>query len=258
MKSATILGSGNVATNLATALYNNGFTIDCVFSRSAENALELAKTVPAYFTNSLSDIGNKSDVYFLCLSDDAAIQVTSQLKIDNKPIFHTSGTLDISILRCVSENRGVFYPLQTFTKSNPIEFTDIPICIEANNETTLSIAQVIANSLSKHVFQINSEQRKAIHIAAVFANNFTNHLYHISQQILKENDLSFSLLIPLIEETTNKLKTQQNPKDLQTGPAKRNDKQILHEHSVFLSKNSDFQKTYNTLTGSILKTHNHD
>ena len=125
----------------------------------------------------------------------------------------------------------------------------IPICLEAENTFDFRVLDTVAKSISKAVFPINSEQRKALHVAAVFVNNFTNHLYQIGQEICEENKVPFEILKPLIQETANKINTL-NPTEAQTGPAKRNDSTTIEAHLEYLT-NENQKNIYKILTQSI-------
>ena len=129
-------------------------------------------------------------------------------------------------------------------------FKTIPICLEAQNDTDYKTLETIAKSVSNSVNNINSKQRKALHVAAVFVSNFTNHLYQMSADICAENELSFDILKPLIQETANKIMTL-SPKDAQTGPAKRKDTQTINEHLSFLTDENQ-KEIYKLLTKSII------
>jgi predicted short-subunit dehydrogenase-like oxidoreductase (DUF2520 family) len=140
--------------------------------------------------------------------------------------------------------------LQTFSKAKPLDFSQIPIALEAENESDYTVLETVANAISTQVHHINSEQRKALHIAAVFVCNFTNHLYKIGNDICIENNLSFDLLKPLILETADKIITL-SPTDAQTGPAKREDTVTINAHLNFL-KNHTQKDIYKLLTQSII------
>ena len=164
-------------------------------------------------------------------------------------VVHTSGSVSISAID--NKNRqGVFYPLQTFSKSKEVDFKSIPICIETKNKKDFQILEKVAKSISNIVYKINSEQRKALHIAAVFVCNFVNHLYQIGNDICIENDLPFDILKPLIQETANKIFTL-SPNQAQTGPAKRKDTQTINTHMSFLSDENQ-KEIYKMLTKSII------
>jgi len=242
-----ILGSGNVATHLVKAfLKTNHIQIVQVYSRQITTDFFSTKKIET--TQSLTNLKD-ADLYIIAISDDSITKFSKQLKLKNKLVVHTSGSVAINDLKCNSR-KGVFYPLQTISKKKKIKFSAIPICIEAENETDYKLLETIAKSISKKVYRINSEQRKNLHVAAVFVNNFVNHLYSIGNDICDKNNAPFEILEPLIKETANKIK-QLSPKESQTGPAIRNDKNTISKHLNLLTKNQ--QKIYTLLTKSIQK-----
>ena len=88
---------------------------------------------------------------------------------------------------------------------------------------------LLANRISEKVYHVNSQQRLELHISAVFACNFSNYLYQIAHGLLLKNGLPFELLLPLIDETAQKLHSM-SPYDAQTGPARRHDKLVVGKH----------------------------
>ena len=50
------IGAGNLATNLAVALYRKGFRVVQIYSRTEESARTLAQAVEADYTTSLSGV----------------------------------------------------------------------------------------------------------------------------------------------------------------------------------------------------------
>lgn len=242
----TIIGSGNVAQHLIDAFAKSDVVeIIQVFSRTQKHIsdnLDPQKTTTDW--NALAE----ADLYIISVSDDAIANVSSQLPFENRLVVHTSGSASLSLLD--DKNRkGVFYPLQTFTKGKPIDFKTIPLCLETQFESDYELLEKIARSISDNVQSIDSHQRKALHVAAVFVNNFTNYLYQLGNEICQENHVSFDILKPLILETAEKLLTL-SPKDAQTGPAKRNDLTTIKAHESFLS-NENQSTIYKILTQSI-------
>ena len=146
--------------------------------------------------------------------------------------------------------RGVFYPLQTFSKAKTIDYRSVPICIEAETSEDFQILETLAKSISECTYAVNSQQRQALHVAAVFVCNFTNHLYQIGSEICNENELSFDILKPLIQETAQKIVTL-SPEAAQTGPAKRKDTQTINKHLAFLTEENQ-KEIYKLLTKSII------
>jgi predicted short-subunit dehydrogenase-like oxidoreductase (DUF2520 family) len=250
MVKVVIIGSGNVAQHLIAAFKNAqilGSDIDLiqVYSRQTASVSHLLNL--DQITNDLDTLA-EADLYIIAVSDDVIGAISSQLPFKNRLVVHTSGSVPLHALD--EDNRkGVFYPLQTFTKNKAVDFKIIPICLESENATDYQLLDKVAKSISEKVFAINSEQRKALHVAAVFVNNFTNHLYQLGQEICEENQVPFEILKPLIAETANKIMVL-SPEEAQTGPAKRNDTITIEAHEAFLS-NENHLKIYKTLTQSI-------
>jgi len=242
----TLIGSGNVAQHLIKA-FSKSETVEIVqvFSRKKEalaSLIDFDKIVNDY--NDLQE----ADLYIIAVSDKAISEVSKQLPFQNRIVVHTSGAAPLDVLD--SKNRkGVFYPLQTFSKKKEIDFSIIPLCLEAENTFDFRVLETLAKSISNAVFAINSDQRKALHVAAVFVNNFTNHLYQIGQEICEEHQVPFEVLRPLIQETAEKINTL-DPIDAQTGPAKRNDTNTIEAHLEYLT-NENQKNIYKILTQSI-------
>jgi len=250
MTKVTLIGSGNVAQHLIRAfknqaVLNSEIELIQVYTRKPESLLHLLDS--GKITNDWDNL-EESDVYILAVSDDAIATVSSQLPFKNRLVVHTSGGVALASLN--DKNRkGIFYPLQTFSKNKLVDFTTIPICLEAQNENDYQILEQLAKSISNSVFSIDSDQRKALHVAAVFVNNFTNHLYQIGQEICLEHHVPFDILKPLILETAQKI-IALSPQEAQTGPAKRNDTGTLEAHQLFLT-NENQKNIYTILTQSI-------
>jgi predicted short-subunit dehydrogenase-like oxidoreductase (DUF2520 family) len=247
MISISIIGSGNVAQHLITALKKaEGIELKQVMARqknSLSHLLDSNKIISDY--NQLQP----ADLIIIAVTDDAIAEVSTQLPFSNQLVVHTSGSVSINAID--SKNRqGVFYPLQTFSKSKEVDFKIIPICLEAQNEKDFQTLETVAKSISNVIYKVDSEQRKALHIAAVFVANFVNHLYQIGNDICIENDLSFDILKPLIQETANKI-LKLSPNEAQTGPAKRKDTQVINTQLNFL-KDDNQKEIYKLLTKSII------
>ncbi|MEO8236142.1 MAG: Rossmann-like and DUF2520 domain-containing protein [Flavobacterium sp.] len=242
-----IIGSGNVAQHLIKAFAKSDIVeITQVFSRKKESLTNLLDS--SKITSNLNALID-ADLYIISVSDNAIAEVSHQLNIENKLVVHTSGSVDIIDLN--DKNRkGVFYPLQTFSKNAAISFDIIPICLEAENKEDYKLLETVAKSISDKVFNINSNQRKALHVSAVFVNNFVNHLYKIGNDICNDNNIPFEILQPLITETANKIASL-SPNEAQTGPAKRNDTQTINTHLQFLTDENQ-KEIYKILTKSII------
>jgi predicted short-subunit dehydrogenase-like oxidoreductase (DUF2520 family) len=246
-----LIGSGNIATHLGKAFKMAGQNISQVWSRTAEKAAELADSVGATAIDELSEITSSADLYILAVNDDAIRTVSEQLNIDGGLLVHTSGTTGLDVLEGVTERTGVFYPIQTFSKSKAVDLRQVPIAIEGNSAEVTDSLHSIASRLSERVLELSSIQRRTIHAAAVFACNFTNHMYVLAKDLLEEQGLSFDLLRPLIAETASKIQTA-DPASVQTGPAMRDDQNTVNKHLQLLTDKPDLKELYQKLSQSII------
>jgi predicted short-subunit dehydrogenase-like oxidoreductase (DUF2520 family) len=215
----------------------------------------LADSVSANYTSNVNTITENADIYFVALKDSAVDEVLSQFDFKNKLLVHCSGSLPLSVLKKHSENIGVFYPLQTFSKIRNVDFNEIPVFIESNSTQNEKLLLQIANEVSGSVSVINSEKRKILHISAVFACNFVNHFYAIAADILKSKDIPFEVLKPLILETAKKVQ-ELEPEQAQTGPAIRFDENIINSHLNELKEFGEYQQLYKSISKSIFDHYN--
>lgn len=249
MTKVIVLGAGNIATHLiATFIKNKHIELVQVFNRTLASIKHLqSKTA---ITNSLSKL-KIADIYIIAVSDKAILDVSKKIHFKNKLVVHTSGSFAMSDLAC-SANKGVFYPLQSFSKTKKVSFKKIPICIEAERKEDTILLEHLADLISNKVYHINSLQRKQLHVAAVFVNNFVNHLYAIGEDICNKKNVPFEILQPLIEETAKKTKKMTAFK-AQTGPAIRNDQKTINTHLTMLDEQK--KVIYKQLTKAIQQTY---
>lgn len=252
-----LIGAGNAGFHLGCRLKECGEDILQVFSRNLLHAKELGEKIEARFIDDLDQTDRHADLYILAVHDDAIAEVAEKLAtlgLREKFVVHTSGATPKTVFENTGLLRyGVFYPLQTFSKKRRPDFTQIPLCIDADLEADLEILRQLAQKISPNVFVINDEERAVLHVAAVFVNNFANHLFHAGHTILTSENLPFDLLLPLMRETVAKLEAG-TPADMQTGPAIRGDEATIRRHLTYLKKFPQFAGLYRTLTESIRAT----
>jgi len=252
MLKVVILGAGNVASHLCKAFVaSKEVSVVQVYHRNKKSLHFFPTEVDT--TTCLLDIKD-ADIYIIAIADDAIKPFSKGLPITKKLVVHTSGSKAMNKLSNTNR-KGVFYPLQTFSKKKAIDFSEIPICLEAENETDLKLLKKLGDAISKNVQIVNSEKRAKLHLAAVFVNNFVNYLYQVGSDLLLEDSLSFDLLKPLIKETAAKIETLK-PTDCQTGPAKRNDLKTIENH-LHLLEDSPYRDLYQKLTKAIQQNYNH-
>ncbi len=247
-----LIGAGNLAWHLAPELERqHAVLVTEVYSRTQKNAKKITRLLyEAQAVTSLDFSESEAEIFVLAVSDDALSEVISELRLpEDALVIHTSGTKSLSVLERF-ERYGVFYPLQTFSQGKKVNFREIPFCLEASDTETLDILVELADYLTENIFHITSQERVKLHLAAVFACNFTNHLLAISSEILRKNHLEFDLLKPLIRETIEK-GLRENPLEVQTGPAIRNDQMTLERHLEIIQNQPEFYQIYRAMTESI-------
>lgn len=253
----SFIGAGNVAWHLAPALENVGHFVKEVYSPSGKSAKKLVGNLYDAVVKENPDFSESpSQIFILAIPDDEIENVAKEIIFpDQSLLVHTSGSKPLSALEYSSASAtGVFYPLQTFSKSRQVSFERIPFLLESENKEALRILQNLAKSLSKDVQLVSTAQRKQLHLAAVFACNFTNHMMSISEGIMNNAQLDFKLLTPLIMETIEKA-LNHSPSTVQTGPAKRGDLETLDKHMEMLNNNENVQAIYRMISQHILDQH---
>ena len=242
----SIIGSGNVAFHLISALQKaDAIELVQVCARNKQNIESIVASEK--IVSNVSDL-KPADVCIIAVSDDAIAKISASIPFENQLVAHTSGSIAMTELSS-NNRRAVFYPLQTFTVQKAVDFSAIPICLETEMPEDYAMLDEVALAISKMTYEIDSQQRKALHVAAVFVNNFVNQLYQIGSEICSENKISFDILKPLIIETAAKIEML-TPLQAQTGPAKRKDDITIASHLEFL-QDQNKKAIYQLLTQTI-------
>lgn len=236
----TVIGQGNVGTHLLIALCGAASELVGV---SARELLADPTVLPL-----------DSDLYIIAVHDDAIESVAASLPRLEGVVAHTSGSVDINSL-AEHERRGVFYPLQSFTKGVNLDYSEIPFFLEASDPESLAVLRRGAALISPHIHEADSQRRKRLHVASVFACNYVNYLWEIADNILQTDGMDLTLLHPLLKATVEKA-AHVSPHEGQTGPARRGDTNVLHSHLEFL-QDSGYEDLYRTLANGILSSHSY-
>lgn len=251
----SIIGAGNVATHLAQALACANDVVQ-IYSRNLDNATRLASKIQGCEAiDDISKLSSNIDIYVISVKDDAIKNIAFKMPKDcrNGLWVHTSGSVSMDVFRNIADNYGVLYPLQTFSRDVPVNVGEVPFFIEGNNAVSFGRIKDVALSVSSIVRCADSDSRKLIHASAVFACNFVNHMWSIADEVLKDGDFSFDLLLPLLKETLAKV-SKVSPFDAQTGPARRGDIDTITRHLALLD--DDKKEIYKLLSRSIMKQYN--
>ena len=245
-----MLGAGNLATNLAMALKNRGHEIVQVYSRTKASAEHLARQTVSEAITRLNRLVHDADIYVLSVKDDAMEAVLQDFPVQKAFLVHTAGSVPMDVLEGHAPRYGVLYPLQTFSKERSVDFSNIPLCLEADSRESLNTLETLASDLSDDIRHISSGQRANIHVAAVFACNFSNYMLAKAEEILSRQNVSFDVVAPLVRETMEKALLH-SPARVQTGPARRGDHQTMDHHLNLLAHSGKLQNLYSFVSNAI-------
>jgi predicted short-subunit dehydrogenase-like oxidoreductase (DUF2520 family) len=250
----SIIGSGNVGTQLGIKLFDSGYKIDAIYGYREKSGKQLAERTSSKYIDLKNLIQTESDLYIVSLKDDIYEKILHNLNLENKFIVHTSGSFESQQLSNISERWGCLYPLQSINKKQEVNWDSFNFYIEAANSEDENILMKLCNNLGFEFEKADSKQRKKIHIAAVATNNFTYHFISTIRTFCKENDIDFDNLKDLLNQSIkNSFKGE--PFKLQTGPAIRKDTELVDDHINTLENNKNLKEIYELFTKQILNQH---
>ena len=236
-----LIGRGRLATNLEHALLQAGHDVVSINSRTLES------------------LPIEADVFVVAVKDAALTDVlrAATKGREDQLFVHTAGSMPMNLFAGLTAHYGVFYPMQTFSKERLVDFNEISVFLETNDAASMERLKMLAATLTTHIYELDSEGRKHLHLAAVFACNFVNHCYALSAEVLKAKGLPFSVMLPLVDETAQKVH-ELSPKDAQTGPAVRGDQNVMQMQAGMLADIPAVKQIYEALSNDIQRLADND
>ena len=239
-----ILGAGSVGTNLHHAFELKGVKTELVHARPLTADPSTVRFLP------------QADVYIYAIADNALAEVVSLVHAPQALHLHTSGSIPMTVFGEDKPHAGVMYFLQSFSREVMIDdWSGIPCFIEGRNIDDIAAIYSLALTLTSRIYECTQHDRERLHVAAVFANNYTNLMYRIAEEVLRDTQIPFEALLPLIDFTAAKVHTLR-PVDAQTGPAQRGDEAVMAHHLEILN-DSPYREVYQALAALIEKVQNH-
>lgn len=225
-----IIGAGAVGQALAQRFALLGYTTYLIHRPHQQLALSQVTLLTDWKALPWSSL----DYLLLCVKDHQIAPLAEALIRDYPqlpPLAHTAGSVSIEALGS-SPEKGVVYPLQTFSLGQAIAWGRFPIFWEG-----ASCWREIAIALAGHehsVYPATSAQRLRLHIGAVFGANFVNALVGAAAE-LAAPEWDYRIYLPLLEAVVHKL-GHLSPRAAQTGPAKRGDQITIQKHLTYLAQ----------------------
>ena len=246
-----IIGTGNIAWFLGTRLVTARHQCTGVYSRNEDAAKAFAEALLCDKYGPVSAIEDgAADVCFLCVSDVAIGLVAGQLSFKQTVLVHTAGAVGLGTIKTAANDCAVLWPVYSILKNNLPTHRKIPCAWEASTDKAKRFVLSMAHAITDELFEAKYDQRKWLHLAAVMSNNFITHLMAICEQVCADNKLPFSTLLPIIEQTFDRIK-QYSPQTMQTGPAVRHDTNTVNDQLAILENHPHWQKIYAAMTESI-------
>jgi predicted short-subunit dehydrogenase-like oxidoreductase (DUF2520 family) len=248
-------GAGRVAEALCKEMFHAGFRIEVIVSETKVNGQPLADSCNATWSSDLQFPGS-TNIIIVAVPDHRLKTVLETLKCETGTLVaHTAGSIGLDVFPEHIKQKGVFYPLQTFTKDSKVNFTGLPFFLESSDDKSSEILKNLVESIHGKVHFVDTEQRRMLHLSAVFVCNFTNHMLTLGKEVVLKTGFPFDILYPLINETISKAIVL-GPENSQTGPAVRLDRNTIEKQLELLSFSPELQRIYNEMTISIIEYYN--
>jgi predicted short-subunit dehydrogenase-like oxidoreductase (DUF2520 family) len=248
-------GAGRVASSLCRKIFETGFNVDLIVSVSEENGLSLAESCEASWS-SILEFPLSTDIIIVAVPDHRLKSVLENLRCPpHTLVAHTAGSIGLDIFPEHLTKKGIFYPLQTFSRERKVDFTDLPLLLESSDIQSSALLEELAVSIGGKAYFLNTDQRIMLHLSAVFICNFTNHMLTEGKEVAKKAGVPFEIFYPLLQETISKA-IDIGPEKSQTGPAVRNDQNTIKKHMELLSFSPELKKIYKEITMSIINYYN--
>ncbi|MEI8280430.1 MAG: Rossmann-like and DUF2520 domain-containing protein [Bacteroidota bacterium] len=251
----SIIGTGNMAWFLAQRLTEAGHKCTGIYGRNAHNARQLAEELDTTTFPTLSGVSDGNDICFIAVTDHAIPDITSQLYFKHTTLVHTAGSVAMDVLAPHAAHYGVLWPIGSILKYSLPKDNNIPCVWEASSDTAKAQLLLAAQAISHTSYEANSTQRLWLHLTAVMSSNFTNHLMAVCEQICAEQQLPFTILLPILHQIIDRA-SDKSPHDLQTGPARRGDTSTIQKHLQLLQIHPQWAQVYKALTTSIETMYN--
>lgn len=244
-------GAGRVAGALCRELFSAGYGVDMIVSETETSGKSLAAFCNAAWSDDLR-FPDSTNVIIVAVPDHRLKDVLENLSCTKETlVVHTAGSFGLDIFPSHIQRKGIFYPLQTFSKNRKVNFMDLPFLLETSDKESAEILSFMCEKMHGKVYFVNTQQRRMIHLAAVFVCNFTNHMLTSGKEVALKAGFPFEMLTPLINETIAKA-LDSGPENSQTGPAVRHDNNTIEKHLELLSFSPDLQRIYNDMTQAII------
>jgi predicted short-subunit dehydrogenase-like oxidoreductase (DUF2520 family) len=261
----TIVGAGNLAGALATALHRARYKIDQIVSRrsavSLRRARRLAREVGAS-AEGVSRVRNRAEVVLFCVPDSAIAAAAASLAgaadWKGKVALHSSGALtsdELAVLRERGAAVASVHPLMTFVRGSRPSLGGVSFAIEGDPKA-VRMARAIVRRLGGQPFAIGKQQKEAYHAWGMFASPLLTALLAASERVALaagvHRKAARERMLPILRQTLVNYARLGAPGSF-SGPIARGDAATVGKHLKVLLEVPQVREVYLALARAALR-----
>ena len=268
-----IVGAGSLATFLAVALNDAGFTVNEILARDSPRSLRKARSLAAKVGAqgvTAHSAALDATLLWFCVPDREIRRAASALAdhlvaralVHQKAIarcaLHSSGALssgELNPLHTAGAAVASAHPLMTFVAGAHPSLTGVPFAIEGDDEAT-RVARRIVRELGGESFSLPAARKAAYHAWATMTSPLllaflvtleeAAHAAGLTRQDARRKSL------PIIQQTLANY-SRLGPAQSFSGPLVRGDAETVARHLAVLKKHPGAREVYVALARAALR-----
>jgi predicted short-subunit dehydrogenase-like oxidoreductase (DUF2520 family) len=267
--SVAIVGAGSLATFLAVALHDAGFTITEIVARNSPQSRRHARTLAAKVgaqTVTANSAALDAALLWFCVPDreirGAASALAGHLAVHQKHkvrfAFHSSGALlsrELDPLRKTGAAVASVHPLMTFVPGAHPSLTGVPFAMEGDDAAT-RVARRIVCELGGESFSLPASRKAAYHAWATLTSPlllaFLVTLEDAARAAGFTRQDARRKSLPIIRQTLANY-SRLGPAQSFSGPLVRGDAETVAKHLAVLKKHPGAREVYVVLARAALR-----
>jgi predicted short-subunit dehydrogenase-like oxidoreductase (DUF2520 family) len=268
-----IVGAGSLATFLAVALNDAGFTITEIVARdsprSRRHARSLAAKVGAQTVTAHSAVLDATLLWFCvpdreirgaasALADHLAARALAHKKGKVRFAFHSSGALlsrELEPLRKAGAAVASVHPLMTFVAEARPSLTGVPFAMEGDDAAT-RVARRIVREMGGESFSLPAARKAAYHAWATLTSPLLLAFLVTIEEAARAAGLTRQdarrKSLPIIRQTLANY-SRLGPAQSFSGPLVRGDAETVARHLAVLKKHPGAREVYVALARAALR-----
>lgn len=237
------IGAGVTGTALACQLWQQGYRIVAVNSRSLASSKRLASMVEGCTVyTSPQQVADLAQAVFITTPDDIISDISNNLRWRaGQTVIHCSGVHSIDILQAAGRygaSACCMHPLQTFANIEEAlqNISGSTFALEGEGEALAAVRDMAA-ALKGNVIELKAGDKVLYHTAAVTLSNYLVTLMKTAADLWQPMGIAqedaVKALLPLLRGTVNNIERVGMPGCL-TGPIARGDVETVRKHIACL------------------------